>query len=133
MKIVVLNGYTLDPGDLSWDGLKKLGEVTIYDRTPKELIKDRSFEAEILITNKTPISDEIIEQLPNLKYIGVLATGYNVVDVQAASKKGIPVTNIPTYGTYSVAQFVFALLLELCHHVQHHSNAVKICKIYYKN
>lgn len=125
MKIVVLDGYTLNPGDLSWEPLKEFGEVILYDRTPKEMILERSKGAEILLTNKTPLSAETIAQLPELKYIGVLATGYNVVGVKAAEERGIIVTNIPTYGTYSVAQMVFALLLELCHHVQDHSNAVR--------
>ena len=125
MKIVILDGYTLNPGDLSWEELKKIGDVTIYDRTPKELILERAHDAEILFTNKTPLSSEIIIKLPNLKYIGVLATGYNVVDIKAATEQNIIVTNIPSYGTYSVAQMVFALLLELCHHVQLHSNVVK--------
>lgn len=125
MKIVVLDGYTLNPGDLSWDALKELGDVSIYDRTPVEQILERSRGVEILFTNKTPLTRDIIEQLPELKYIGVLATGYNVVDLEAASDSSIIVTNIPTYGTQSVAQMTFALLLELCHHVQNHSNAVK--------
>lgn len=125
MKIVILDGYTLNPGDLSWDALKELGDVVLYDRIPKELILERSAGAEILFTNKTPLSSETIAKLPGLKYIGVLATGYNVVDVKAAAEHGIIVTNIPTYGTYSVAQMVFALLLELCHHVQEHSNKVR--------
>jgi glycerate dehydrogenase len=125
MNIVVLDGYTLNPGDLSWEELKRIGDVTIYDRTPKELILERAHDADVLFTNKTPLTSEIITQLPNLKYIGVLATGYNVVDIKAATQQEIIVTNIPAYGTYSVAQMVFALLLELCHHVQLHSNAVR--------
>jgi glycerate dehydrogenase len=124
MKIVVLDGYTLNPGDLSWDGLKELGTVTIYDRTPAELIVERASGAEILFTNKTPLAEESFARLPGLKYIGVLATGYNVVDTAAAKARGIAVTNIPTYGTRSVAQMTFALLLELTLHVQDHSNAV---------
>ncbi len=125
MKIVVLDGYTLNPGDLSWDGLKELGAVTIYDRTPAELIVERASGAEILFTNKTPLTEESFARLPGLKYIGVLATGYNVVDTAAAKARGIVVTNIPTYGTRSVAQMTFALLLELALHVQDHSNAVR--------
>ena len=125
MKIVVLDGYTLNPGDLSWDELKDIGEVVLYDRTPKELILERAKGAEIILTNKTPLSDETFDKLPGLRYVGVLATGYNVVDIKAASKHGVVVTNIPTYGTYSVAQAVFALLLELCHHIQTHSDAVR--------
>jgi glycerate dehydrogenase len=124
MKIVVLDGFTLNPGDLNWDGLKELGETEIYDRTPAELIVERAKGAEILFTNKTLLGEEIFSQLQDLKYIGVLATGYNVVDIEAAKKRNIPVVNIPTYGTSSVAQMVFALVLELCHHVQDHSTAV---------
>jgi glycerate dehydrogenase len=124
MKIVILDGYTLNPGDLSWDGMKALGEFTVYDRTPAELVVERSKDAEIIYTNKTPLNKAIFSQLPKLKYIGVLATGYNVVDVNAAKNHGIIVTNIPAYGTKSVAQMTFALLLELCHHVQEHSTAV---------
>ncbi|MEJ6949640.1 D-2-hydroxyacid dehydrogenase [Natronospora cellulosivora (SeqCode)] len=125
MKIAILDGYTLNPGDLSWEGFKALGDVALYDRTPVEKILERAKGARVIIINKTPISRETIEVLPDLKYIGVLATGYNVVDIEAAKEKNIPVCNIPTYGTASVAQFVFALLLELCHHVQKHSDAVK--------
>jgi glycerate dehydrogenase len=124
MRIVVLDGYTLNPGDLSWLELKNLGETTIYDRTPRELILERSECADVLFTNKTPLMAETIALLPRLRYIGVLATGYNVVDVKAAAARGVIVTNIPTYGTYSVAQMVFALLLELCHHTQAHSDEV---------
>ena len=127
MKIVVLDGYTLNPGDLTWDALRTLGECTIYDRTSltddAEII-GRIGEAEIIFTNKTPLTKKILDACPRIKYIGVLATGYNVVDVAAAKAKNIPVTNIPTYGTQSVAQFAFALLLEICHHVAHHSQAV---------
>lgn len=125
MKIVVLDGYTLNPGDLSWDRLKALGELAVYDRTPKDLILERIGDAEIVFTNKTPLTREIFEKAPNIKWVGVLATGYDVVDVEAAKEKGIPVSNIPTYGTASVAQMVFALLLEICHHVWEHSQAVK--------
>ena len=125
MNIVVLDGYTLNPGDLSWDGLKQIGDVTIYDRTPTDQIVERAAGAEIVFTNKTPLNKEVIYQLSTLKYIGVLATGYNVVDTEAAKENGIIVTNIPGYGTDSVAQMVFALLLELCHHVQSHSELVR--------
>ncbi len=125
MKIVVLDGYTLNPGDLSWDALKDLGDVTIYDYTPADQIVARAQGAEILFTNKTPLMADTLAQLDKLTYIGVLATGYNVVDVKAAAARGVAVTNIPTYGTSSVAQMVFALLLELCHHVQLHSDAVR--------
>ena len=128
MKIVVLDGYTLNPGDLSWDALKALGTTcTIYDRTSltddAEIIS-RIGDAEIIFTNKTPLTKKILDACPNVKYIGVLATGYNIVDVAAAKERNIPVTNIPTYGTQSVAQFAMALLLEICHHVAHHSQAV---------
>lgn len=105
-EIVVLDGYALNPGDLSWEGLEQCGDITVYERTPSHLIVERSLQADILLTNKTVVSAKTIEQLPNLKYIGVLATGYDVVDIDAASKQGIIVTNIPAYGTESVAQFV---------------------------
>ena len=124
MKIVVLDGYTLNPGDLSWDRLKASGDLMVYDYTEKSDIHTRAVGAEILFTNKTPLTVEMMDQLPGLRYIGVLATGYNVVDVKAAAEREIIVTNIPTYGTNSVAQMVFALLLEMCHHVQLHSDAV---------
>jgi len=124
MKIVVLDGYTLNPGDLSWDNLKVIGEVVIYDRTPTGEILERSKNAEILFTNKTPLKEEILNALPSLKYIGVLATGYNVVDIEAAKRRGIVVTNVPAYSTFSVAQLTFALLLELCLHVQRQSDSV---------
>ena len=124
-KIVILDGYTENPGDLSWDGFAELGDVTVYDRTPSDLIEQRIADADIVITNKTPLTAETIKNAEKMQYIGVLATGYNVVDVQAAKERGVVVTNIPTYGTDAVAQFVFALLLEICHHVQHHSDAVK--------
>ena len=126
MKIVVLDGYTLNPGDLSWAPLEELGECKIYDRTPyddDEIIK-RIGDAEIIITNKVPISQKVFDACANIKYVGVLATGYNVVDADYAKSKNIPVCNIPTYGTASVAQFAMALLLEICHHVGHHSDAV---------
>ena len=121
MNIVVLDGYTLNPGDLSWKPLNDLGKVTIYDRTPADQIESRLQDVEIALTNKTPLSLETIEKLPKLKYIGVLATGYNVVDIEAARKRSIPVTNIPTYGTESVAQMVFAHVLNLAHHVTEHA------------
>ena len=127
MKIVVLDGYTENPGDLSWDGLKALGEVTVYDRTSyveSPLIAERIGDAEIVVMNKTPISKGTIDKCPNLKMIAVLATGYNVVDYNYAKEKGIPVCNVPTYGTASVSQFSIALLLEICHHIGHHSESV---------
>jgi glycerate dehydrogenase len=124
MKIVVLDGYTLNPGDLSWADLNKLGEVTLYDHTPPGQILERARGAAILFTNKTPLQVDDLAQLDGLRYIGVLATGYNVVDVAAARERNIVVTNIPTYGTKSVAQMVFALLLAMTQHVREHSDAV---------
>ena len=127
MKIVVLDGYTENPGDLSWEGLEALGEVTVYDRTAYQessLIAERIGDAEIVVMNKTPISKETIDKCPNIKLIAVLATGYNVVDYNYAKEKGIPVCNVPTYGTASVSQFSIALLLEICHHIGHHSESV---------
>jgi glycerate dehydrogenase len=123
--IVILDGYTENPGDLSWDGFAELGDVKVYDRTSSDLVGQRIAGADIVITNKTPLTAETIKNAEKMQYIGVLATGYNVVDIQAAKERGVVVTNIPTYGTAAVAQFVFALLLEICHHVQHHSDAVK--------
>ncbi|NOU67922.1 D-2-hydroxyacid dehydrogenase [Paenibacillus sp. LMG 31461] len=123
-RIIVLDGYTLNPGDLSWAALHQLGNVTVYDRTAPEDIVERIEEADIVLTNKTLISADTIRKLDNLAYIGVLATGYNIVDTTAARERGIHVTNVPTYGTPSVAQYVFALLLEMCHRVQVHSDAV---------
>ena len=128
MKIVVLDGYTENPGDLSWSGFEGLGEFTVYDRG-SEADKEgeaiaRIGDAEIVITNKTPITKRVLDSCPSIRYIGVLATGYNVVDYTYAAKQGIPVTNVPGYGTDTVAQFTFALLLEICHHVAHHSEAV---------
>lgn len=125
MKIVVLDGYTLNPGDLSWDGLKALGDTTIYDRTPPELTVERAKDADIVLTNKVVIDRQVLDQLPNLKYISVLATGYNIVDVQAARERGIPVSNVPTYGTMSVAQMVMAHLLNLTQHVAEHAQTVR--------
>ena len=127
MKIVILDGYTENPGDLSWAGFEALGELTVYDRTPigePDEIARRIGDAEIVITNKTPLTKYVLDRCKKMQYVGVLATGYNVVDVASCKEKGIVVTNIPTYGTDAVAQFAFALLLELCHHVQHHSDAV---------
>jgi len=125
MKITILDGYALNPGDQSWDGFRKLGDVRIFDRTMVDQVVERATGATVVLTNKTPLPDYVIRQLPDLKYIGVLATGYNVVDVDAAKQRGIVVCNIPTYGTASVAQFVFALLLELCHNVKLHADAVR--------
>ena len=130
MKIVVLDGYTENPGDLSWSGFEGLGEFTVYDRgseTDKEgEAIARIGDAEIVITNKTPITKRVLDSCPSIRYIGVLATGYNVVDYTYAAKQGIPVTNVPGYGTDTVAQFTFALLLEICHHVAHQSEAVHV-------
>jgi len=124
-RIVVLDGYTLNPGDLSWESLSALGEVTLYDRSPGDQVAQRAAGAEIVLTNKVVIGREAIRQLPQLRYVGVLATGYNVVDVEAARERGIIVTNVPAYSTPSVAQLVFALLLELTHHVGHHARTVR--------
>lgn len=124
MKIVVLDGYTLNPGDISWDGLEALGELKVYNRTAPEEVIDRIGDAQIVYTNKTPITKETLNVCSQIKFIGVLATGYNIVDVAAAKEKGIPVTNIPTYGTDAVGQFAIALLLEICHHIGYHSQAV---------
>ena len=125
MKIVVLDGYTLNPGDNPWTGVERLGELTVYDRSSAEQIADRSRDAEILLTNKTPVSAETIAASPKLKCICVLATGFNIVDIDAARQRSIPVCNIPVYGTDSVAQHTFALILELCHHVGLHAESVK--------
>jgi len=125
VKIVVLDGYTLNPGDLSWDGLRALGECAVYDRTPPEQVVERARGAEAVLTNKVIIDREKIAQLPEMRYIGVLATGYNIVDTAAARERGIPVTNVPEYGTRSVAQMTFALLLELAQHVGHHAQTVR--------
>ena len=127
MKIVVLDGYTENPGDLSWSGLEALGEVTVYDRTSyaeAPIIAERIGDAEVVVINKTPISKATIDKCPNMKLIAVLATGYNVVDYNYAREKGIPVVNVPTYGTMSVSQYSIALLLEICHHIGHHSESV---------
>lgn len=125
MKIVILDGYTENPGDLSWEALEAFGNVTVYEHTPENCILERIGDAPVVLTNKTPITAETIAQKPQMRYIGVLATGYNVVDVKAAKERGIVVTNVPAYGTQAVAQYVFALLLELCHHVGHHNQAVQ--------
>lgn len=124
MHIVVLDGYTLNPGDLSWDELEALGTCEVYDRTPGDAIVPRARDAEIVLTNKVVLSREVIEQLPKLRYVGVLATGHNIVDSQAARQRNIPVTNVPTYGTQSVAQMAFAHLLNLAQRVGHHAETV---------
>ncbi|MBP3326245.1 MAG: D-2-hydroxyacid dehydrogenase [Coprococcus sp.] len=124
MKIVVLDGYVLNPGDISWAGFEEIGEVTVYDRSEPETVVERIGDAEIILTNKTVIDRGVIEKCHGLKYIGVNATGYNVVDVAAAKEAGIVVTNVPAYGTDAVAQFTFALMLELCNKVGLHSRSV---------
>ena len=125
MKIVVLDGYALNPGDLSWDGLNALGDCVVYERTPVDQIVERASGAWAVLTNKTVLSATTLAALPDLRYIGVLATGYNVVDVEAAARQGIAVTNVPAYGAASVAQLVFALLLEMCSQVGHHARLVR--------
>ncbi len=128
MKIVILDTYSLNPGDLSWAGIERIGEVTMYDRSQiesTEEILNRIGDAEIVLTNKTPINREILEKSPNIRYIGVLATGFNVVDTEAAKEHNIPVTNIPIYGTRSVAQFAMAQLLEICNRIGHHAQTVQ--------
>lgn len=125
MKIVVLDGYTLNPGDLSWSNLETLGECTIHDRSEPEQIVPRANDAEIVLTNKTVLSAESIDRLTELKFIGVLATGYNIVDVEAARQRDVPVSNVPTYGTESVAQMVFAHLLNLTLYIGHHAQTVR--------
>ena len=124
MKIVILDGYTENPGDWSWEGFEQLGEVTVYDRTPEHLAAERVGDAQVVILNKTPLTRKTMEMCGNIRYVGVLATGYNVVDVACAAEMGITVTNIPSYGTDAVSQFAIALLLEICHHVAHHDRAV---------
>ena len=128
MKITVLDGVVENPGDLSWDGLERLGELTVYDRTSmtdEDEIVERIGNAEVVITNKTPLGRAVLERCPSIRFISVLATGYNVVDCDCAKEKGIPVSNVPAYGTDVVAQFAIALLLEICHHVGAHSEAVR--------
>lgn len=128
MKIVVLDGYTENPGDLSWEALEALGEVTVYDRTSyteSDLIAERIRDAEIVVLNKTPISKATIDKCPKIRLIAVLATGYNVIDYNYAKEKGIPVVNVPTYGTQIVGQYALGLLLEICSHYGHHDQTVK--------
>jgi len=124
MRIVVLDGQTLNPGDNPWTGIEQLGSLTVYDKTPDDQILIRAADAEIILTNKTPLAAETLAALPNLRFVAVLATGHNVVDAAEARRRGIVVSNVPTYGTDAVAQFAFALLLELCHHVGLHSDLV---------
>lgn len=125
MKIVIMDGHAVNPGDLNWDFLNKYGEVTVYERTPVDQVAARIGDAEIVLVNKSPITKAVLDACPNLKLICVLATGYNVVDCQAAKERGIPVCNVPDYGTAAVAQFTFALLLDLCHKVAHHAQTVR--------
>lgn len=124
MKIVVADGYALNPGDLSWDGVKKYGELTIYDRTAPELLIERCCEADIILSNKTPINKSAFDNLPRLKLITMLATGYNVIDIKTAKEKGVTVCNVPAYGTASVAQHAFALILTLTNHIDVHGASV---------
>jgi len=123
--IVVLDGYALNPGDLDWGPLYALGNVTVYDRTKESEVASRAKEADIILTNKAIVNAASIAQLPKLQYIGVMATGYNIVDVKAATAQQIKVTNVPSYGTAAVAQFTFALILELCNHVGQHADSVR--------
>lgn len=125
MNIVVLDGYALNPGDISWEQIERLGNITVYDRTSAEETVSRIGHAEIVLTNKTLITESVLELCPSIRYIGVLATGYNVVDLKACSSRGIIVTNVPGYSTRAVAQFVFALLLEICSHVRLHGDSVR--------
>lgn len=125
MKIVILDGYTENPGDLSWAGFEALGDVTVYEHTKADEVAARIAGAQVVYTNKTPLTRATLEGARELRFIGVLATGFNVVDIEAARERGIPVSNIPTYGTQAVAQYVFALLLEICHRVGHHAEAVQ--------
>ena len=125
MKIVILDGHAVNPGDLNWDFLDKYGEVNVYERTPVDEVAARIGDADIVLTNKSPINEKILNACPNIKLVCVLATGYNVVDCEATAKRGIPVCNVPDYGTAAVAQFTFALLLDLCHKVAHHAQSVR--------
>lgn len=124
MNIVVLDGYAANPGDISWEAVRALGDLTVHDRTSPGQVAARIGDAEIALTNKVPVTAEAMDQCPSLKYIGVLATGYNIVDTQAAKQRGIVVTNIPGYSTVDVAQLVFALLLEICYRTGHHSDEI---------
>jgi glycerate dehydrogenase len=125
MKIVVLDGFAANPGDISWEPIKELGELVVHDRTRPEDIVERAKDADVVLTNKVVLSRGVIDQLPNLKYVSVLATGYNVVDTDAARERGVSVSNVPAYSSRSVAQLVFGLILELALHVGHHSDAVR--------
>jgi glycerate dehydrogenase len=123
MKIVILDGHAINPGDLSWDALRSLGGLEVFDRTPENAIVSRAREAEVLLTTRTPLSAQTLMQFKQLRYVGVMFTGYDAIDLKAARERNVLVTNVPIYGTASVAQLVFALLLELCHHVAVHSAA----------
>ncbi|MDR2109676.1 MAG: D-2-hydroxyacid dehydrogenase, partial [Spirochaetaceae bacterium] len=123
-KIVVLDAYTENPGDLSWEGLRDLGELTVYDRTPAADVVSRVGDADIVYVNKVPLTAETFAACPSVRFAGVLATGYNIVDVKAARERGVTVCNVPAYGTGAVGQFAIALLLEICHHIGHHHRAV---------
>lgn len=125
MEIVVLDGYTMNPGDLSWEGIRRLGAVKLFDRTPAELVAERAAGAEAILTNKVAVRAATLNALDSLRYIGVTATGVDIIDLDAARARGVTVTNVPAYGADSVAQFTIALLLELCHHVGLHSDAVR--------
>lgn len=125
MKIVILDGHAVNPGDLSWDCFRQFGEVTVYEHTSNDQAIQRIGDADIILTNKTPITEELLDACPNIRLICVLATGYNVVDCEATARRGIPVCNVPDYGTNAVAQFTFSLLLELCNAVGHHSQVVR--------
>lgn len=125
MTIVVLDGFTLNPGDNPWAPLEELGDVRVYDRSTPAEARARAEEADILLTNKTPLPQDVIQNAPRLKFICVLATGFNIVDIVTARQRNIVVSNVPDYGTHTVAQFVMSLLLELCHHIGDHSNAVR--------
>ncbi|MFL2540711.1 MAG: D-2-hydroxyacid dehydrogenase [Candidatus Latescibacterota bacterium] len=124
MKIVALDGHTLNPGDNPWDPVAALGEFAVYDKTPDELVLERAAGAQVILTNKVPLTPAVFDALPELQFVSVTATGFNVVDTAAARARDIPVSNIPVYGTDSVAQYAMALLLEMCHHVGHHDSAV---------
>ena len=124
MKIVVLDGYAANPGDLSWEPLEKLGELTVYDRTPAGTAAERIGDAQIVLTNKVVLSEEVLDACSGLRYVGVLATGYNVIDVESAARRGIAVTNIPAYSTETVAQYTIAMILELCYHIGLHDRLV---------
>ncbi|MGN0159724.1 MAG: D-2-hydroxyacid dehydrogenase [Brotaphodocola sp.] len=124
-KIVILDGYSVNPGDITWEPIQALGDVTVYESTSPDETVAHIGDAEVVLTNKTEITKEILDACPGIRYIGVLATGYNVIDLKAAKERGIPVTNVPAYSTTTVAQFTFGLILELCHHIGLHDVSVK--------